>query len=349
MKVFKVLPFVLAMLLVGCSHSSIPTFNQMMEDMIVFSYTAELPNSYYLETGTTLYENNKIIKKETIHRWYETASARERMETHIKGEPVHYSVFNGKERLIYTEGQPKAFVQKEESNQSFIQGPTIHSVLQMLQQDSSTHTIKLIGEETIDNAKTYHIKMKAKEENTIFGERQLWIDQETWMLKKIISQMGNVRQETLFQHYQANPELPTDKFSLELPNGVEIVREGILENKVSQLEEIKTYWGQTFFHYPDTDGVALQSIDQTNDVFTLTYTKNDQLFFTITMKKTDVELTGDYLIRGKRSAELEKIPGLGHSLSWIEEGIHYTILDLANIFTENEILGIAEKMKKYRN
>ncbi|MHC0035407.1 outer membrane lipoprotein-sorting protein [Pseudoneobacillus sp. C159] len=345
MKAYKILFLALGVLLIGCSHTSVPTFDQMMEEMIVYRSTANLPQSYYVESETTLYENNKAIKKEKMKRWYESSSGRERIETYVKGEPVQFSVFNSKERIIYAQGQPKAFVQSEKHNQSGFQEPLVHSVLQMLQQDTSTHTIELVGEETIEGVETFYLVLKAKEQNAIVGDRQLWIDRKTWMLKKMVSVIGNIRYESSFKNFQKNPENLSKKFIMELPTDVEIVREETSNTNLGNLEELKSRFEQPFYFYPDRNGVSLQSIDQMNNMFTLTYIKEAQLYFLLTIKKTKEEINGDYQIRGNR-AQLEKMAGLGHSLSWNEEGIRYTILDLTNVLSKEEIFDIATEMKK---
>ncbi|MFD2444616.1 DUF4367 domain-containing protein [Bacillus sp. CGMCC 1.16607] len=336
-------------LLSGCSQNRLTSYDQMMEEIIEYRMTTQIPDSYYIETETTIYENNKVQNQNTSKHWYEFKTGKERIETMPKGQPVQYSVYDGDNRIIYTDGDAKAVVMESQNNPLTKPKSMIDSIIQMLQEFSSTHEIKLVGEKEIDGAPTYHLKLKAKDQRAIFGDKELWINQETWMMKKMVSVIGNERQETLFKVYKANPSDLTEKFTLELPEGVEKIEEPSARKFIT-LDEMKTYFNQSFYYFPSSEDIQIESVEESKGVISLSYTKEKQLtYFTVFMRKiseTDMKIQGDHMIRGNE-AQLKKENGNGYSLSWSEDGIQYTIYDLANVVKKEEIMKIANAMKKF--
>jgi outer membrane lipoprotein-sorting protein len=334
------------MVVTACGQNRLTSFEQMMDNMLEYRMQAEIPESYYLESVTFNYESEKRVNQERTKHWYEYKTGRERIETSSEDGNVQYSVFDGKERIVYSDGAKKAVVMKPQQDTLSTPESMIDNIIGMLQQLSSTHTIDIAGEEIIEDEETYHLKLNSKDQNAISGDMEIWINQKTWMIQKLIRVFGNEKQETIFTAYQANPENIEKMLSLELPKGVEVVRDEDQTNIVS-LEDIKKILNQSFYYYPETETVRWLPVEQQNDMISLSYVKENGLtYFTVFMKKAKDEiLTGDYEIRGN-VANLTKSDGLGYTLSWMEEGIQYTIIDLANVLKKEEIFEIADKMKK---
>lgn len=334
------------MVVTACGQNRLTSFEQMIDKMLEYRMQAEIPDSYYLESVTFNYESGKRVNQERTKHWYEYKTGRERIETSSEDGNVQYSVFDGKERIVYSGGAQKAVVVKPQQDTLTTPESMIDNIIGMLQQLSSTHTIDIAGKEIIEDEETYHLQLKAKDQKAISGDMEIWINQKTWMIQKLIRVFGNEKQETIFTSYQVDPENMEKMFSLELPQGVEVVRDADQTNIVS-LEDIKKILNQSFYYYPETETVRRLPGEQQNDMISLSYVKENGLtYFTVFMKKAKDEiLAGDYEIRGN-AANLTKSDGLGYTLSWTEEGIQYTIIDLANVLKKEEILEIADKMKK---
>lgn len=339
----------LAILISGCSQNRLTSFDQIMEGMIEYRKKTQTPASYYSETETTIYENDKVQSQETTKIWHEYETGKERMEVIVKDKPVHYSVFDGNNRIIYTEGDSKAVVMSQQNNPPVKPESMIDSIIQMLQEFSSSHEVTLIGEKEVDSVPTYHLMLKAKDRKAIIGDLELWINQETWTIKKMVSEVGNERQESLFKVFKANPSNLAEKFTLELPLGVEKIEDSSARKFIT-LDEMKTYFNQSFYYFPSSEDIQFGSAEESNGVISLSYTKENGLtYLTVFMRKvaeTDLKIQGDHMIRGNE-AELNKENGNGYSLIWIEDGIQYTIYDLANVVKKEDILKIANAMKKY--
>jgi outer membrane lipoprotein-sorting protein len=333
----------------ACSHSTqVSSFEGIMEKMIDYRNKTEIPASDYVESVTTIYENNEVVKKESMKKWYDYETGKERIETSPEGQPRQFSVFNGNERIVYIDGDSKAIILNPQNNAAAKPESMVDSIIQMLQQFSDTHHIDLEGEEEIEGVPTYYLKLKAKDQHAISGDKEIWIDQETWMLKRFMNVMGNERQETLYKRYEANPQHIAEKFTLELPAGVEKV-EDQLQTKMVTLDDIKEFFSQSFYYFPGTKQIQMLFGEQAQDMMNISYAKEGLTYFTLSLKKVDendVSITGEYKVRN-HSAELKKENGLGYSLTWLEDGIQYWIHDFANVLSKEEILQIAEDMKKY--
>jgi outer membrane lipoprotein-sorting protein len=334
------------MIVSACGQNRFNSFQQIMDEMLECRMQAEIPDSYYLESVTSIYESNNRISQEKTKQWYEYKTGRERMETYLDDGIVQYSVYDGKERIVYSEGAKKAVVMKPQQDTLTTPESMIDNTIGMLQELSTTQTIHLEGEESVEGEETYHLELKAKDPNAISGDMEIWINQNTWLMKKISKVFGNERQETIFTTYEAEPEDIDKMFILELPQGVEVVTDAD-QTTVLGLEDIREILDQPFYYYPETETVQLLPVEQQKDMVSLSYVKEDDLtYFTVFMKKAeDTTLEGDYEIRGN-VANLQKSEGLGYTLSWIEEGIQYRIIDFANVLEKEEILEIANTMRK---
>lgn len=89
--------------------------------------------------------------------------------------------------------------------------------------------------------------------------------------------------------------------------------------------------------------------EQRDNFISINYTKEGITYFSVFMNKVveNEEVNqGTYNVRGN-AAQLTKQKGVGYSLTWIEDGIQYTIFDGPNVLKKEDILEIAEKMENY--
>ena len=91
----------------------------------------------------------------------------------------------------------------------------------------ATYDISLLGEETLDEGKTYRIELKPKSDRVaaFFVKIILWIDAERWI--PVQQQLVEPTQDHLlisFSNIQLNPKISKSRFDLKLPKDVKLIK-----------------------------------------------------------------------------------------------------------------------------
>ncbi len=92
---------------------------------------------------------------------------------------------------------------------------------------NEAYNIELIGEESVEGRKTYHIELKPKSEqvSAFFVSIHLWIDAELWV--PIQQRLVEPTQDHLlirFEEIKLNPKINKSAFNLKIPRDVEVIR-----------------------------------------------------------------------------------------------------------------------------
>lgn len=336
--------------LTGCAEGNQYTSSeQIVEELLAQHEQSKAPKSFYQESVTVTYENKKVINDDTIKVWHDYESGRFRYEISTENSPVRYTVFDGKERILYSEGDKNAIVMDPPSTQVDQPNSFIDAFIQGLHNIAKTHEITLVGEEKMDGISTFHLKATAKDPKAIVGNQEFWVDQEKWIMKKIISEFGNTRQETLIKDYHMNVEITDDLFTLDLPNDVKLVKDE--QPPTLTLEEAQSLLDQSFYYYPNTEAVQMLPITKQEDgSIHVSYMKDGVTYFILMIERMDDsdkgKITGEYQIHGNNARILEGEYGIGDSLKWEEGQLRYTITDIGNVLKKDEIKKIADQMIK---
>lgn len=222
----------------------------------------------------------------------------------------------------------------------------------MMEPMQESHTHELIGEEKVLDYDTYHIKLKVNEADHLLGDMELWVEQKTWFVVKVVSEVGGMKTELEYTELDFSPELSEDIFTLDMPEDVEItgLEESLGPDTVT-IEEAEDALGQAFLVFPEEEVVLTEvaMYDFSNELdryeVELNYhSKDDIPMFTVSIFPTpdDAEVkTGDYTVRGK-DAEYEEII---NGIIWDEDGLRYSLL-ISNPDVEiEEVIKLAETMK----
>src|SRR5699024_10551899 len=124
----------------------------------------------------------------------------------------------------------------------------VNNLLEMVR---DTHEISSEGEAEIAGRDTYHLVAKAKEENTLFGDQELWIDKENWMVLKMI----------FYTKIDFNTKILADTFTLDLPDDMEMKNLDDMSNESEiTLEEAKENIG-AFHYFPENEELDISTIE----------------------------------------------------------------------------------------
>lgn len=86
------------------------------------------------------------------------------------------------------------------------------------------YTATLMGEETIDGALYYVLKLTAKEPSTEPSDVKIWVDSKQWLTRKVVLTDDSGSETTIrFTGIRINPVLPAHLFKITVPPGVEVV------------------------------------------------------------------------------------------------------------------------------
>lgn len=207
---------------------------------------------------------------------------------------------------------------------------------------NDTHSYEVVGEEKVLDYDTYHIQMKANETDNLFGDMELWVDQKTWFIVKVVSEVGDARTEFAYTELDFSPKFAEDTFTLDIPDDVEIanLEESFAPDTVT-LEEAEEALGQAFLVFPE-DEFLLSSMQMYNfsselDRYELElmYSSKEGIpLFSLSVFPTPDDMVveeADLEIRGN-AAEYEE---LINSILWDEDGLRYSII-IANPDVEQE-------------
>ncbi|MGM8364085.1 LolA family protein [Virgibacillus sp. W0181] len=335
---FGILAFVGCMLLVGCTEE----IKQYSPDQVInnaLEETAET-SAYYAEAEmlmTTGKETETMQSKE----WY-SGDGRMRIEiTEESGGAI--SVNDGKSVMTYDETNNKAFVFDNPELQSFNQPSPREQAEMLLDNIRDTHQVEEAGDEEIADRDAFHLVAKAKKDNSLFGDQELWIDKDTWMVLKMITETGDSKVEMTYKEIDFNPDIKEDLFVIDLPDDVVPEKmSDINSTKEVTLEEAVKKVGKPFLYFPEKD-MKIEQIEWTkiegeftHEEVNLEYQKEglpllglsvvlpteepeeltDSEFELPGMEKVTVRDTkGDYM----DEADLR-------ILSWQEDGLNYSII-----------------------
>lgn len=348
----------LAMGLWGCSSAD----NPLHPEQIISKALDESEDlgAYYAEAELITRDKNEVADRIYLKEWSDGKGKRRAETAYADGSGRNIAVNDGKTLISYM----------PETNQALLieNSPELLELNQMSPKDQAelllkniqdSHEIVAEGEDEVAGRKTYHISAKAKEESALFGDQEIWIDKETWLVLKFVSSSGDRVSEMVYTRLDLDPEFPSGIFTLDLPEDVQIREpDEISPTAEVTLEEAAEAVGQPFLHFPEKDGLALARIEkielkgELNRIeVNLDYQKDRLPFFTLTVFESPEESEGDaglfpgekeVTIRGQKGVYMD-MDGF-RSLVWQENGLNYSILFTDPNLSLEEFSALAEGM-----
>lgn len=333
-----------ALLLGACTDATSNLTPQEIIDQAVQETTTL--TAYYGEYVMDLGDGQSTVIKEWVN------GSQRRMELQGGDNEHLISVNDGKVLRILdvNENIVQEYNFSEEDTNPFITQSPKEQATMMLRLVEDTHEISVVGQEKIAGRNTYHIIAQAQEEG-LFGDLEIWVDKENWMVLKSISNSADIKVVTEFTHFDVSPKFEADQFVLKIPEGAVIEQQEMnLTFEQVELEVVKEQLGA--FLVFNEDDLTLESIQdygsEAHVEYALNYSKNGEKWLTLSVFPTVETDEGDSLGEEKitiRNIEGEKLElGEFRLISWVENNLSYSvIIDHPDIEFE-EIYELIEKM-----
>lgn len=223
---------------------------------------------------------------------------------------------------------------------------------------SESHETEVVGEEEIAGRNTFHLKATQKNDAALFGEQELWIDKENWLVLKMISNSGDMVTMSEYKHVDFNADITDDLFVIDLPEDVEMLdTSGMEAEEVREIAEAVEKIGQSFLYVPETDeylieGIEFTDLGEKHKEVNVTYSKDSGPYFDLAIIDStigddddfDIDIGGKTVdIRGEKGNYFEMDDF--RIVSWEEAGLNYSVqLFDSNLMLEDVqvILGTME-------
>ncbi|MFD2130375.1 sigma-E factor regulatory protein RseB domain-containing protein [Pseudogracilibacillus auburnensis] len=340
------------------------------EKVISNALGAEKEVSYYGELKFDL-EEIEEFKDVVVKEWRHQNKSRIEVDT---DEGAVVVVVDEEYATIYQEEDKTAF--KVAFGNMFLDQMYMSPkelVESLLNQITDTHEIENVGKEKVANRDAFHlVAKKKKDKKSLYGDQELWIDKENWVVLKTKMTNGDIENTVEYTKIDFNPKIDESLFQLDLPEDVDIETVDDFEEYSEEItmEEIPEKMEKNIFLFPDNDEHKLDTISFTEiegdfgyTDLTIDYKRSDgSPLMTLTIFKTsdneaNDEITDDEFDIYGEDAEKIKIRDTQalyinfnelHSVNWIEGGVNYSIDLIDPDLTLEDVQKLAEEMKEIK-
>jgi len=339
--------------LFGCSS----TTNQYSPDQVIQNALEEEMPSYYGEVESIIHDQG--IETREIMREWRSNDGKTRIELqHQGGSNKTISVNDGHVLTIYEADQNKAYMIDDPEILSFNLSPR-EQVNMLLKNIRDTHELSTKDGGKVISRDTHHISAKTKKNDTLFGDVELWIDKETWLILKMTLHAGDSVTTTAYTKIDFKTNMSSELFVIDLPEDVEIENmSDIAKTKEISLEDVPSKIGKSVNYFPETEEFKISLVElyelqgelNRNEV-SIDYTRNGLPLLTLSVfeKGTDTldDLPGE-IVKVRNHDGIYETLGDVRSLLWQEDGFTYSILLIDPNYAIEELIHLTEKMEAIR-
>lgn len=269
------------------------------------------------------------------------------------GSEETVAVNDGKNVMIYDKASNAATIMEmSEEDMQLINAQTPQQqAKQMLELVKDSHELSTVGSEKIAGRDTFHIIAKSKKDNTLFGDQEIWVDKETWMVLKSISHSSQLVMTQEYTKIDYAPIFDDSTFVLGIPEGaqVETMDQESMAPKEVTVDEVKAELG-TFHMVAETDNMKLFALTVMDGIeerpeYSFDYVdKEDIPLFSVGVFK-DLSNVKDFgatgaeeaiTVRGVEGTKMES--GNFRLLNWKEDGLVYSV------YSTNPTIGFDEML-----
>ena len=348
-KRYLILLSVLTLILGGCSQN----MNVSAEEIIHNAIESEKDVTTYAGVSETkIFEGEELTEHFTTEENVEGQKIKIITEDKLLGDMTEV-LNDGENMLMYDKAKETAHEMDLSNLGSFTAPSPKEQFANILDMIEDSHTYELIGEEKILGFDTYHIQLEANESNSLFGDMEVWIDQKTWFMVKLIFETGDSRSESMYTELDFSPKFAEDVFTIDIPDNIEIetIDSDLGETTVT-LEEAQKALEQEFLLLSKDDAELLSialydftggELDRNEIMMTFSSNNERAPLATLSVFPTpeDMEIeTSDLEIRGN-PAEFEEII---NGYTWDEDGLRYSLLVEDPNIKEEAVLNWTENM-----
>lgn len=330
--------------LVGCntegSYSPQEIIDQAMQE------TKE-PLTYYAEYKMDM---GDVGGKAQVKEW--AKDGKRRIETTAENGEHIITVNNGSQVIIYD--VVKNTVNKMDLGKDGLDGfqsPRDQAEL-LFNLVKDTHDVKIDGEEKIAGRDTYKIVAKAKKDDTLIGDIEVWVDKKTWVTLKTITNSAGNKMITEYTKMDENAKIDDAQFTIDIPKDAKV--EEINGSELVKLDTVKNELGE-FLMVPEENGLTLEQISldkgiENRSEYTFSYAKNGQEDISVTVFKANSKATKEEPILGEKEMDIRGQKGTVmdeqnfRCISWQENGYQYSIFLANSKLTIEDLVAYAKQM-----
>ncbi|MCZ2259430.1 LolA family protein [Sporosarcina sp. G11-34] len=350
---------VIAMGLFGCSLEE----SQYSPEQVVNNALKEVttPGSYYSESEMIYSENGQETEYSISKEWH-SSDGKIRIESESKtGENKSTAVNDGTIFVMHIADENQAFIYEDDLEMPSLTPPSLKEQADMLlKMVEDTHKLSIEGEEKIANRMTHHLVAKPNKKNTLFGDMELWIDKENWMILKLISTNGNNSLEMIYTKMELDVEIPSEKFVLDLPEDVEVLDMDAIDNTTEvTLAEATDNMEKPFLYFPESNQWEIGKVElsklegEFNRIeINIDYVKDDLPLFTLSAFESPEEVDDEDLTNpGEELVIIREQEGAFMDLAnfriiyWKENGISYSVMPIDPNLSIEEVIEMTKEMK----
>lgn len=348
-----VIVVVAAIFVVGCSNS----VKQFSPEQVVNNALekANSITSFYAESEIIIENKGDIIEQMSVKEWRDGSKVRVEIESESEKA---ITVLDENQFVVYDETNNTAIISEDDLT-DFTQMSMKEQAEMLLELISESHEIEMAGEEKIADRDAFYIKAEQKNESALFGDQELWIDKENWLVLKMISVSGDLVTKAEYKKVDFNAEITEDLFTIDLPEDVDIQDSIEFElEEMSDLTESIEKLGESFLYVPETDDLSIDLIDfseigdGTHKEVNMTYKKDDQSLFELVVINSSIGDDEDLDmfnfgedevdVRGQDGSyfEMDEL----RILSWEEGGLNYSVQLVDIDLSLEEMIKILDSM-----
>jgi len=347
----------LSTILIGCSTMKSFSPDNVISNVLAadneVTYYGEMELSFQLKEETETFEAKE---------WRQNNKSRVEM---VAEEEQIIALSDGESITVYNEEENSAIQLNSKELQNLHMNPK-EQLEFLLDEIRDTHELEKVGNEKILNRDTFHLIAKKKDgEKTLYGDQELWIDTENWVVLKAIMKTSAFEMKMKYTAIDFNPKLDETTFVLDLPEDVEIEQldDGeLLEDEIT-LNDIETKLGKDVLYVPENreyeiNAITYIDIDSDYKNVDIDYKRDGLAFATLSIVDTKEEssleeqlvMFGDdaeeVTVRNQQGIFIDV--GQLRALSW-EEGNYSYSIDITNSnVTLDDILSFAENMEELK-
>lgn len=356
---------VVTVILFGCQsfHSFSP--EEMIEKAL--AATEEPKTSYYGEM--VIKENGAVdelmLEDTTIKEWHDGNRSRSEI---ISPEGEMIIVQNGAHMQMYIVDEKIVHETEDGGAEEFSYNPKeqLNNLLTVL---GETHDIETVGEETVADRQTHHLKATARDDGkSIFGDLELWIDEEYWIPLRTQTRNGEIEIEIEYVQIDYDARFTESLFELEIPEGVSVeTLEGLPESEELKKADIIDVFEEPIYIIEESNEWEIESIHLTDEdeEFQFKWLEIDYLYnglpsLSLTISSNEnfdedfneemLESLGDLAetvpVRDTEALLIDSTELF--MLSWFENDLEYSVNILDQSIEMDELLQIIETMTKIK-
>ncbi|WP_427110173.1 LolA family protein [Lysinibacillus xylanilyticus] len=332
--------------LVGCNTEGAYSPQEIIDHAL--QETKE-PLAYY---GEYTMDMGEIGGKAQVKEW--TKDGKRRIETTTENGEHSIAVNNGSQVIMYD--VVKNTVHKIDISKGGLdEFPSQRDQLELIfNAVKDTHDVKIAGEEKIAGRDTYKIVAKAKKQDTLIGDIEVWVDKKTWVTLKTITNSAGNKMTTEYTKLDDGAKIDNAQFTIDIPKDAKVEDISVPESESVTLDTVKEQLGE-FLMVPEGNGLTLEAISldkgiENRSEYTFSYAMNGQEDISVTVFKANSKATKEEPILGEKEMDIRGQKGTVmdeqnfRCISWQENGYQYSIFLANSKLTIEDLVAYAKQM-----